>query len=119
MPPPPKTNENLPSSEFPPDESTTFDVSDSTLLDEVFLHSNKRPHGTGDTSSILGETSSILPPPRRARLMDSIPDNTLNSLNMPPPVSRSSMSKSKLKEIPKTTRKTRSQTQSLTSLTNP
>ena len=68
-----------------------------------------------DTSSI-GDMSSILPPPRRSR-MDSIPDNTLNTQNMPPPVARSSMSqpktKTKSKEVPKTSRKTRSQTKSL------
>ena len=87
--------------------------------DDVFLPgpSNKRPHTTGDTSSILGDSSSILPPRRRPRLIDTLPDETISSDNMPPPVARSSIShpktKTKSKEIPKTSRKTRSQTKSL------
>ena len=54
-----------------------------------------------------GDTSNIIPPRRRPRLIDTLPDQTLD---MPPPIARSSMSHPKSKEIPKSTRQTRSQT---------
>ena len=72
-----------------------------------------------------GDTSNIIPPNTRPRFMDSdVPDE---SQFMPPPIARSSMSKpTKSKQpkskpqIPKTTRKTRSQTanESTTTTTN-
>ena len=96
---------------------------DEVLEDDVFIPaSNKRP------SESEGDTSNIIPPSTRPRFMDSdVPDE---SQFMPPPIARSSMSKStkskpptskppKSKpQIPKTTRKTRSQTANESTTTN-
>ena len=85
-------------------------VEHEVLEDDVFIPaSNKRP------SESEGDTSNIIPPSTRPRFMDSdVPDE---SRFMPPPIARSSMSKpTKSKppkskpQIPKTTRKTWSQT---------
>ena len=86
-------------------DSNPVELEDEVLEDDVFIPaSNKRP------SESEGDTSNIIPPSTRPRFMDSdVPDE---SRFMPPPIARSSMSKpTKSKpQIPKTTRKTRSQT---------
>ena len=99
-------------------DSTPVELEDEVLEDDVFIPaSNKWP------SESEGDTSNIIPPSTRPRFMDSdVPDE---SRFMPPPIARSSMSKpTKSKpskpprskppkskpQIPKTTRKTRSQT---------
>ena len=90
--------------------STPVELEEEVLEDDVFIPaSNKRP------SESEGDTSNIIPPNTRPRFMDSdVPDE---SQFMPPPIARSSLSKpltskppKSKPQIPKTTRKTRSQT---------
>ena len=58
--------------------SPVGETSSFSFSDDVFLPSNKQPSENeteADVSSILGDTSiSILTPPRRPRLIDTLPD---------------------------------------------
>ena len=107
-------------------DSTPVELEDEVLEDEVLEDDVFMPASKKRPSEIEGDTSNIIPPSTRPRFMDSdVPDE---SRFMPPPIARSSMSKpTKSKpskpptakppkskpQIPKTTRKTRSQTANL------